>query len=102
MSTIRIEPDTEIPVHHDTVAGAVVTLAIEITDIGKLRAEAERIFIANEAAISHDPSAGEIDSLFGPPDAPDLNGCLNFLFPTRYPGADVIDVEIRSAMVERR
>lgn len=101
MKTIRIDPDTEIPVHHDTVAGAVVTLAIEITDIGKLRTEAERIFVSNEAGIGHKPSEGEIDSLFGPPDAPNLNGCLNFLFPARYPGADVIDVEIRSVMVER-
>lgn len=101
MPTIVIDPDTEISVHHDAIAAAVVTLKIEITNTERLRAEAERIFRANETRIQHEPSESEVDSIFGTPDAPDLAECLNFLFPNSFPGGDVLDIDIRTKSIER-
>lgn len=94
MPLIKMTKGDEIFVHDDATAAVLVTLKIEITDAAKVRQAAEDVFRGYEAKNEHVPSDAEIDSMFGEPDAPDLPGCVNFLFPTRWPGADVMDIEI--------
>lgn len=101
MPTIEMADGSNVLVHDDAVAAATVRLAIEITNASKLQQEATRLFVANERKIGAIPTEGEIDSLFGTPDAPDLEGCLNFLFPASFPGGDVIDVAIEVATVTK-
>ncbi|MBB4047677.1 hypothetical protein [Sphingomonas zeae] len=84
----------EVLVHDDAIAAVLVTLKIEITDAAKVRNAAEDVYRGYEARIGQEPTEGEVDSMFGSPDAPDLPACINFLFPSHWSGADVLDIGI--------